>query len=204
MNAPPMTTLAKRACGPCTVCCTALKIETPELRKPAGTPCKHLCGSGCGIYETRPPVCQQFLCGWRLFPELTADWRPDLSGVLVMRKAPTELPPAWRNAPYGVELAIVGGEQAVTRPGFAEYAAALMAKNIPVFLSASSPSTLLNEHVDGGAGLPALRQKLLQLYGLLHAARWKRGKLLMLLPLYRLLLDRQRVLVQKSTGKSKG
>jgi hypothetical protein len=198
-----MTALAKRICGPCTVCCTELKIETPEFRKAAGTACKHLCGTGCGIYETRPAVCQQFLCGWRLFPELTDDWRPDLSGVLVMRKAPAELPPAWQSAPYGVELAITGGEAAVTRPGFAEYAAGLLAKNIPVFLSASSPFTLLNEHVDPAAGLPALRQKLVQLYGLLHAARWKRGKLLMLVPLYRLLLDRQRFLAQKSTGKSK-
>jgi len=198
-----MTSLAKRACGTCTVCCTELKIETPQFRKPASAPCQHLCGTGCGIYETRPPVCQQFLCGWRLFAELTDDWRPDRSGVLVMRKAPAELPPAWQGAPYGVELAIAGGEAAVTRAGFAEYAAGLLAKNIPVFLSASSPSTLLNEHVDQGAGLPALRQKLLQLYGLLHAARWKRGKLLMLLPLYRLLLDRQRFLARKIIEKSK-
>jgi hypothetical protein len=199
-----MTTLSRRICGPCTVCCTELKIETPGFRKAANTPCNHLCGAGCGIYETRPSVCQQFLCGWRLFPELTDDWRPDLSGVLVMRKAPAELPPAWQGAPYGVELAIIGGEQAVTRPGFAEYATSLLAKNIPVFLSAASPSTLLNEHVDPAAGLPALRQKLVRLHGLLHAARWKRGKLLMLLPLYRLLLDRQRVLAQKSLEKSKG
>lgn len=198
-----MTTLSKRACGPCTVCCTELKIETQEFRKAANTVCKHLCGAGCSIYEARPSVCQQFLCGWRLFPELTDDWRPDLSGVLVMRKAPAELPPAWQSAPYGVELAITGKE-AVSRPGFAEYAASLLARNIPVFLSAASPSTLLNEHVDGGAGLPALRQKLQQLYGLLYAARWKRGKLLVLLPLYRLLLDRQRFLAQKSPGKSKG
>ena len=194
----PMANLNKRVCGPCTVCCTELKIETPQLRKAADTPCKHLCGTGCGIYETRPSVCQQFLCGWRLFPELNDDWRPDVSGVLVMRKAPGELPPAWQSAPYGVELAIVGGEEAVTRPGFAEYAAGLMAKKIPVFLSAASPSTLLNEHVDGRSGQPALRQKLVQLYGLLHAARWKRGKLMMLVPLYRLLLDRQRFLAQKS------
>jgi hypothetical protein len=198
-----MTALNKRICGPCTVCCTALKIETPELHKAGGTPCKHLCSAGCGIYETRPSVCQQFLCGWRLFPELTDNWRPDLSGVLVMRKAPAELPPAWQSAPYGVEMAIVGGEQAVTRSGFAEYAARLLAKNIPVLLSAASPSTLLNEHVDAAAGLPGLRQKLLELYRLLHAARWKRGKLLMLLPLYRLLLDRQRFLAQKSPEKTK-
>jgi hypothetical protein len=199
-----MTLLAKRACDACTVCCTELKIETPEFRKAASTACKHLCGTGCGIYETRPAVCQQFLCGWRLFPELTDDWRPDLSGILVMRKAPAELPPAWQSAPYGVELAIIGGEAAVMRAGVVEYAASLLAKNIPVFLSAASPSTLLNEHVDAGPGLPALRQKLLQLYGLLHAARWSRGKLLMLVPLYRLLLDRQRFLAQKSIAKSKG
>lgn len=199
-----MTALSKRACGPCTVCCTVLKIETPQLRKPADTPCKHLCATGCGIYETRPPVCQQFLCGWRLFAELGDDWRPDLSGVLVMRKAPPELPPAWQSAAYGVELAITGGEKAVTRPGFAEYAAGLLAKNIPVFLSAASPSTLLNEHVDPAISLPDLRRKLVVLYGLLHAARWKRGKLMMLLPLYRLLLDRQRALAQKSLSKSKG
>jgi len=199
-----MTTLAKRRCDTCTVCCTELKIETEEFRKPANTPCKHLCGAGCGIYETRPPVCQQFLCGWRLFAELTDDWRPDLSGVLVMRKAPGELPPAYRAADYGVELAIIGGEAAVTRPGLADYAAGLLARNIPVFLSAASPSTLLNEHVDSTITLPALRQKLVQLYGLLHAARWKRGKLMMLIPLYRLQLDRQRFLAQKSLDKSNG
>ena len=199
-----MTTLAKRRCDTCTVCCTELKIETEEFRKPANTPCKHLCGAGCGIYETRPPVCQQFLCGWRLFAELTDDWRPDLSGVLVMRKAPGELPPAYRAADYGVELAIIGGEAAVTRPGLADYAAGLLARNIPVFLSAASPSTLLNEHVDSTITLPALRQKLVQLYGLLHAARWKRGKLMMLIPLYRLQLDRQRFLAQKPRDKSNG
>ena len=199
-----MTTLSKRRCDTCTVCCTELKIETPEFRKPANTQCKHLRGAGCGIYETRPPVCQQFLCGWRLFAELTDDWRPDLSGVLVMRKAPDELPPTWRSADYGVELAITGGEAAVTRAGFADYVAGLLARNIPVFLSAASPSTLLNEHVDRAISLPDLRQKLVQLYGLLHAARWKRGKLMMLVPLYRLQLDRQRFLAQKSLEKSKG
>jgi hypothetical protein len=197
-----MTILAKRACGPCTLCCTHLKIDTPAFRKPAQTSCANLGGAGCGIYEARPPVCQQFLCGWRLFPELGDDWRPDLSGVLVMRKAPTELPPAWRGAPYGVELAITGGVAAVTRPGFAEQAASLLTKNIPVFLSAASPSTLLNEHLDPATDLAGLRQKLLQLYGLLHAARWKRGKLFMIIPLYRLLLDRQRALAQKSSAKS--
>jgi hypothetical protein len=66
----------------------------------------------------------------------------------------------------------------------------------------ASPSTLLNEHVDSAIPLPALRQKLVQLYGLLHAARRTRGTFFMLVPLYRLLLDRQRFLAQKSINKS--
>jgi hypothetical protein len=198
-----MTVLTKRHCDACTVCCTELKIETPSFRKAAGTACNHLSAAGCGIYETRPPVCQQFLCGWRLFAELTDDWRPDISGVLMIRKAPGELPPAYQSASYGVELAIIGGEAAATRVGLAEYVAGLLARNIPVFLSAVSPSTLLNEHIDPAISLPALRQKLAQLYGLLHAARWKRGRLLMLAPLYRLQLDRQRFLAQKYQAKSK-
>src|SRR5947209_3029745 len=78
-----MTALHKRKCGPCTVCCTELKI--PQLRKQARVPCQHLTVSGCGIYQTRPDVCREFLCGWRLFEEMGDDWRPDLSGVMALR-----------------------------------------------------------------------------------------------------------------------
>jgi hypothetical protein len=126
-----------------------LKIEAPQLRKKAQTPCRHLISTGCGIYAARPGVCRQFLCGWRLFAELEDDWRPDLSGVLMMRKAPAELPAAWRGAPYGVHLDVTGGEAAITRAGFADYVARLMTQGIPVFLSAASPSTLVNEHLNG-------------------------------------------------------
>jgi hypothetical protein len=201
-----MTVVEKRRCGPCTVCCVTLKIEAPELRKKAQTPCRHLTASGCGIYETRPGVCQQFLCGWRLFPELDDKWRPDLSGVLVMRQAPEQLPPAWSTAAFGVELAVTGGENVIHRPGFAEYVARLLAKGVPVSLSAASPSTLINEHLDAAAAardIPGLRHKLLGLYALLHAARWEKGTLGMLVPLYRLKLDRQRFLAQKSLYKSR-
>ena len=186
-----MTALAKRSCGPCTACCTILKIAAPELRKKAHKPCQHLSGAGCGVYQQRPQVCQQFLCGWRLFAELGDDWRPDLSGVMVMRKAPEELPPAYRAAGYGVELAIIGGRAAIERPAFARFVAGLLAKGIAVSMSAASPSTLVNEHLEPGLERDpdALRGKLLALYEMLHAARWGIG---MLVPLYRLQLDRQR------------
>jgi hypothetical protein len=187
-----MTPLERRNCGACTVCCVALKIATPELHKKAGTPCRHLSSAGCGIYADRPSVCREFLCGWRLFAELDDDWRPDRNGVLVMRKAPAELPPAWRGAPYGVHMIIIGGEAAAAHPSLVAYVARLMRQNIPVFLSAGSPSTLVNEHLNQAmAGdLAALGDKLRTLYALLHAARWERGLLRMIPALYRLQVAR--------------
>jgi hypothetical protein len=194
-----MTPLDRRRCGPCDACCVVLKIDTPELRKKARVPCQHLTASGCGIYASRPGVCHQFLCGWRLFEELGDDWRPDLSGVLILRNAPDELPAAWRGAPYGAHLVIIGGEEAVLRPTFADYVVRLMAQGIPVLMSAASPYIVLNEHIEAGTNKTLLRTRLAELYALLHAARfgeslWKRLRFL-----YRLQIDRQR---QKFLTKS--
>ena len=194
-----MTALARRQCGPCTACCVELKIETPELRKKARLSCPHLSSAGCGIYATRPPVCQQFLCGWRLFKEMGDDWRPDLSGILAMRKAPEELPAAWQNAPYGVHLAVIGGEAAVKRPAFATYVAAALGRGIPVFLSAASPYILLNDHIEANTEPAFLKERLDELYGLLYAARFGRGLLKRVVFLYRLQIDRQ---LQKYIRKS--
>ena len=194
-----MTALAKRQCGPCTICCDELKIDTPELRKKARVPCQHLSVAGCGIYAARPPVCQQFLCGWRLFEDMGNDWRPDQSGILALRKAPGELPAAWRHAPYGVHLVVISGEAALKRPAFATYVAAALARGIPVFLSASSPYILLNDHIEADAQPSFLKERLAELYGLLHAARFGRGLLKRMVFLYRLQIDRQR---QKYIRKS--
>ena len=187
-----MTALAKRACGPCHVCCVELKIDAPELRKKARVPCRHLTQTGCGIYAARPGVCQQFLCGWRLFEELGDDWRPDLSGVMAMRLAPEELPARWRGAPYGVHLEVIGGEAAVTRPAFADYVARLLARDIPVRLSASSPHILLNEHLDKDSDPAVLKARLVELHGLLHAARFGQSLWRRMAFLHRLQIDRQK------------
>lgn len=178
-----------------------LKIDTPELRKKARASCPHLTASGCGIYTTRPAVCREFLCGWRLFEELGDDWRPDLSGVLAMRKAPVELPVAWRNAAYGVHLVVIGGETAVMRPAFADYVARLMARGIPVFLSAASPYILVNEHLEANSDSAILKTRLAELYALLHAARFGQSLWKRICFLYRLQIDRQR---QKYLRKSNG
>ena len=73
-----------RECGSCTVCCKALRINVPELKKLAGVLCEHCTeGVGCKIYETRPPVCAGWHCGWRGMRYLGDDWRPDRCGVLI-------------------------------------------------------------------------------------------------------------------------
>jgi hypothetical protein len=195
-----MTALNKRVCGPCNACCVELKIDVPQLRKKARESCRHLTAAGCGIYGARPGVCRQFLCGWRLFEDMVDDWRPDLSGVLAMRWAPAELPATWATrAPYGVHLVIIGGEAAVMRPAFAGYVARRLASRIPVFLSASSPYILLNEHLAADGDPAVLKRRLVELYRLLHAARfgqslWKRTVFL-----YRLQIDKRR---QKFLNKS--
>jgi hypothetical protein len=194
-----MTALNKRVCGPCNACCVELQIDVPELHKKARVPCQHLSAAGCGIYAKRPPVCQQFLCGWRLLEDLGDDWRPDRSGVMVMRKAPAELPAHWRSAPYGVHLVIIGGEAAVTRLAFASTVARLLKSGIPVFLSAASPYILLNEHLDKDGDPAFLNSRLVELHGLLHAARFGRSLWKRMVFLYRLQIDRQR---QKFLAKS--
>lgn len=197
------TPLAARACGPCLACCRELKIDTPELKKKAGPLCPHHTGTGCGIYDSRPQVCRQFLCGWRLFEELGDDWRPDLSGVLIVKRDAADMPKEYRAAGYGISIVITGGEDAIRRPGFAEYVVGLLRANIAVNLSATSPSTLLNHHLDGEAAardMEATRATLVRLYGLLKAARWKRGPL-MLWHLYRLEVERQKALMEKRLNR---
>lgn len=72
---------AARSCGACSLCCTVLRVD--ELDKRAGDDCVHQRGSrGCGIYETRPPICRAYQCLWRQ-GGLEDDERPDITGGIV-------------------------------------------------------------------------------------------------------------------------
>ena len=75
--------LPDRSCGDCTACCTELTVDTPEFAKPAGTPCIHLTGRGCGIHPVRPTICRTWFCVWRRDARLPDEARPDRSGLLV-------------------------------------------------------------------------------------------------------------------------
>ena len=75
---------ADRPCGECSVCCTVKPINTPELTKAPGLACQHcLSDGGCGIYETRFPVCREYRCAWKMLGWIPEPIRPDRSGVLV-------------------------------------------------------------------------------------------------------------------------
>jgi hypothetical protein len=76
--------LADRPCGDCSVCCTVKPINTPELTKAPGIACRHcLASGGCGIYETRFPVCREYRCSWKILGWIPEQIRPDRSGVLI-------------------------------------------------------------------------------------------------------------------------
>lgn len=68
-----------RKCGTCQMCCVAVPIA--EIDKKAGEACIHLCGAGCGIYDTRPDVCRGFACEW-LWGMGGMEQRPDRMGAL--------------------------------------------------------------------------------------------------------------------------
>ena len=78
-----------RKCGRCQQCCVTFNVR--ELEKPAGTPCKHLCESGCGLYgKPRPKVCGTYRCHWLGGAFLEED-RPDRIGVIFTVKTSEEL-----------------------------------------------------------------------------------------------------------------
>ena len=179
-------------------CCVALKIKAPELRKPSGTPCSHLVSKGCGIYERRPQVCSAFLCGWRLLPELEVSWRPDLSGVMLLRLSERETPSAYRAAGPGWVLVILDGDKALT-PRLARHVAELAARNAAVYLSAMTPRIQLNEQLAApvtAGDLDGVLAVLKQVHARLLPARSKSG-LSRIMALYRAQLDRMRAAMEQ-------
>jgi hypothetical protein len=75
--------LPDRDCGDCTACCTVLTVDTPDFKKPAGTPCENLTSRGCSIHDVRPHICRTWFCAWRRVAALPDEARPDRSGLLV-------------------------------------------------------------------------------------------------------------------------
>jgi hypothetical protein len=83
----------ERECGECSACCVWFEIG--PIAKEQNEPCKELCnpasekgehartcGNSCGIYETRPTHCREYICAW-LFGYGNEEDRPDKSGVIL-------------------------------------------------------------------------------------------------------------------------
>jgi hypothetical protein len=78
----------KRQCGSCTKCCDGwLSVEVYGNKVGNGNPCifkKEDCG--CSIYQVKPQVCQEFLCGWiRDDGTLFEEWmKPDIVNFILV------------------------------------------------------------------------------------------------------------------------
>lgn len=110
-NADDVLVLGRR-CDSCTLCCKVLSIE--ELAKPKGNWCSHCdVGRGCRIYEQRPVECRNFYCGFLTVPDLSEEWRPskskivlvsELDGVRIAAHVDPARPDAWRKEPFYSKL----------------------------------------------------------------------------------------------------
>ena len=128
--------ISGRQCGPCTLCCVTPAIDKPEIQKAPNTPCRH-CSGGCAIYETRPQICRDYHCGWRVLKILPEEWRPDLCGILA-EWAPDV--PAQFKAQGGLSLILVGNPlRTVRRPDFMAFVKHSIYSNIFLFLTLPGP-----------------------------------------------------------------
>ena len=100
---------ANKQCGDCAMCCKVLEIEA--LAKARHTMCGHFRkGAGCGIYESRPAACSQFVCAWLTTAEMGTSWRPDRCKFMMwgdrqlMVDVDPAYPDAWRREPYYSKL----------------------------------------------------------------------------------------------------
>ncbi|MDR6817826.1 hypothetical protein J2X76_003002 [Neorhizobium sp. 2083] len=114
---------AARSCGTCTLCCRLPEIAA--LDKPADTWCRHCTeGEGCAIYAARPKLCRDFLCRWMTDPDLSDDWQPFRSKMLVYDQGPQltvlvdpDHPDVWKHKPYFSDLQ-AWAEAAEARGGY--------------------------------------------------------------------------------------
>jgi hypothetical protein len=78
-------------CGICRACCIIPELSEGDEYKAPYTPCRHLCATGCGIYDKRPTVCRKFDCLWlesqRSNDPMHRELRPDRCGAFLTRNS---------------------------------------------------------------------------------------------------------------------
>ena len=128
-----------RECGGCTICCRALKINVPELKKLAGVLCQHCSENvGCLIYDTRPSVCRGFDCGWKVLRTLGDEWRPDRCGICIVPVGKGKgIPPEFPQA--GLKFDVVDSPRVLNWYPLIQFIAQSIERGIPVFLGVPAP-----------------------------------------------------------------
>jgi hypothetical protein len=78
-------------CGTCRACCIVPELSEGDEYKAPYTPCRHLCASGCGIYDKRPTVCKKFKCLWLESQSgnqpMRRELRPDICGAFLVQNS---------------------------------------------------------------------------------------------------------------------
>ena len=97
-----------RECDGCTMCCEGW-VSAEALGKVffPGQPCHWVGCNGCTVYEDRPKVCSDFICGWKASHFLPEWFKPNLADIITIWRT-------WKSADIcepkdrgGIYLAII-------------------------------------------------------------------------------------------------
>lgn len=138
--------LADRQCGDCSTCCTVLTVNSPDFKKPAGTPCSHLGPHGCGIHAVRPHICRTWFCAWRRVARLPDEARPDRSSLLVSINFVREPQNCFEGVSINVRM--LAGSRAIGNGMAATVLDALCDQLVPVWFSDGSKKMLMHPEND--------------------------------------------------------
>ncbi|KQT32908.1 hypothetical protein ASG29_09150 [Sphingomonas sp. Leaf412] len=138
--------LADRTCGDCTICCTVLKVDSPDFQKPADVACAHLGAGGCGIHAIRPHICRTWFCAWRRVPALPDAARPDRSGLLVSLNFVRD--PRNRFEGVAINVRLLPGSTAIADGTAAAVLDGLCDRLVPVWFSDGSRKMLVHPDAD--------------------------------------------------------
>ena len=135
-----------RDCARCAACCDVLKIDAPDLQKPADTPCIHCSGHGCAIHAIRPGICREWFCGWRRIATMPDAARPDLCGLMVSLDFVREP----RNCLEGIAIVVrsLTGSAAFGSAMAADIIDQLCDQLVPVWLTDGSRKVLIHPESD--------------------------------------------------------
>jgi len=140
-----------RECGSCGVCCKIPFIDDEALQKPPGALCVNFDKvAGCKIYRTRPQVCRDYYCGWRMMPNLDDDWRPDKSGVFITDPG-DGVSQQYRER--GAMKLVIGSARAISRPAFLDFICDMVERGAPIYLAVPGPVGHLMAEVQANAHL---------------------------------------------------